>query len=483
MPEEPQAASFRDPAGRLFLVDGRVLRLVHASARAGLEEFLVSTPARELVTRGLLISSRVLDDGQRSALAQDAAALELMAPVPDAALVEHERIEFPSYPYEWPPEMLHAAATLTLDLALELLEHGWGLKDATPYNVLFRGADPVFVDVLSIERRDAANPTWLPYAQFVRTFLLPLLAAQRFGLPLDHIFLGRRDGLESEDLYRMCGPLQRFLPPVFSLVSMPTWLGTRANPDDASLYRQELLPDAEKARYILRSLLNRLRRQLKRLTPKPGRSSAWSDYLSTSNYSHEHFAAKHSFVEQALNEHRPARVLDVGANTGYFSRLAAQSGARVVAIDYDPVVVGDVWRAARADRLTILPLVVNLARPSPATGWRNRECPAFLDRAREAFDAVLMLAVVHHMLVTERVPLEEIVDVAAELTRDLLIVEYVDPADSMFRRLLRGREELHRDFNPQRFEQAFRRRFQIVRSARLPEATRTLYLMRKGQGL
>src|ERR1019366_3194276 len=129
--------------------------------------------------------------------------------------------------------------------------------------------------------------------------------------------------------------------------------------------------------------------------------------------------------------------------TGHFSMMAARSGASVVALDYDPAVVGSVWRRASAEKLDILPLVVNLTRPTPAVGWRNGEWPSFLERAKGGFDAVFLLAVIHHMLVTERVPLAEIVDLAAELTTGYVVVEFVSPGDSMFRVLVRGRDELY----------------------------------------
>ncbi|HWC76858.1 MAG TPA: class I SAM-dependent methyltransferase, partial [Blastocatellia bacterium] len=397
-----------------------------------------------------------------------------------SALVEHERIPFQSFPYEWPPEMLHAAGCLTLDLAQVLLKEGLGLKDATPYNILFRGPTPVFVDVLSFEKRDPTDPIWLPYAQFVRTFLLPLLANRRFHLPLTQILLTRRDGLEPEDVYRLCGPLEKLRPPFLPLVSIPTWLGRKQSQDDQSVYQKKRWDNPEKARFFLDSLFKRLRRTLNRLEPRQTRNSAWSDYMtSNNNYTSEHFEAKQAFVESALQEVRPRRVLDVGCNTGHFSRIAARSGASVVAIDYDEAVAGEVWKLAVAEGLDILPLVVDLARPSPAIGWRNRECAGFLERAQHSFDAVLMLAVIHHLLVTERIPLDEIIDIAAELTTDLLVIEFVAPGDSMFKRLLRGREHLFVELTSEVFESECRRRFEIVRSQRLPGTERTLYLMRR----
>jgi len=429
---------------------------------------------------GSVVATRALPPEESRAVMADAAARELVDEHSRVVVLEHERVDFPSFPYEWPPEMLHAAALLTLDLAQALLAEGLGLKDATPYNILFRGPDPVFIDVLSFERRDADDATWLAYAQFVRSFLLPLLASKAYGLRLDQLLTTRRDGLEPEDVYRWTTLLQRLRPPFFGLVSMPTWLGARHNQDDASIYQKGRSSDPAKARFILNALLNGLRRTLKRLEPAAGKGSAWSDYMTgNNNYTPAHFEAKERFVKEALAEYGVRAVLDVGCNTGHFSALAARGDAKVVAVDDDPVVLGEVWRRARAEKLDILPLVVNLSRPSPGTGWRNRECASFLERARGTFDAVLMLAVIHHMLVTERVPLAEILDLAAELTRSWLVIEFIAPDDSMFRRLTRGRDDLHKDLTPAYFERVCLRHFAIIRTQHIENTTRWLYLLRK----
>jgi len=445
-----------------------------------MEAFLASPAAAKFIQTGRIAGTRRLSSDETHALLENPQVRRVYEAVSGEMILEHERIDFPSFPYEWPPEMLHAAGVLTLDLAQNLLPDSLGLKDGTPYNVLFRGPEPVFIDVLSFERRDPGDPTWLPYAQFVRTFLLPLLANRYFGIALDQILTTRRDGLEPEEVYRWSRPVQRIRPDFLSLVSMPAWLGSSRSAEDPKLYQKKRLGDPEKARFILGSLLNGLRRKLNRLEPKAGKSSVWTSYMdSNNNYSEQHFAAKQQFVGEALAEFRPRRVLDVGSNTGHFSAMSAKAGASVVALDYDPVVLGQVWRQARAEKLDILPLTVNLTRPTPGMGWRNRECSSFLERARGHFDAVLMLAVVHHMLVTERVPLPDILELAAELTRDLLIVEFIAPEDSMFQRLTRGREELHKGLNYQVFENLCRERFEIVRTQHVESSTRWLYLLRK----
>jgi SAM-dependent methyltransferase len=200
---------------------------------------------------------------------------------------------------------------------------------------------------------------------------------------------------------------------------------------------------------------------------------------SACSYSSEQFAEKEKFVAECLREFAPKRLLDVGANTGHFSAMAARGGGSVVAIDGDAAVTGGIWRRAREEKLDILPLVVNLAQPTPALGWRNRECPSFLERAAGAFDFVLMLAVIHHMLATERVPLDEIASLAADLTSDLALIEFVGPGDPMFRRLSRGRDELYAYLTVELFEQIVAERFHIVRKHRVTGAERTLYLLRK----
>lgn len=428
-----------------------------------------------------MVATRILTGPETATVLAAAPVASDMQPDAVSLVLEHERIRFSSYPYEWPAEMLHAAADLTLDLAEQLLDEGLGLKDATPYNVLFRGPQPVFVDVLSFERRDPLDATWLAYAQFVRTFLLPLLAYRTFGLPLRQVFEASRDGLEPETLYRIAGPLRRLRSPFLSLVTLPTWLGGHRGGHDPGVYRHRQAKQPQQAQFVLRYLFRHVRRLLRHVGPQPVRRSTWSEYASGPDARRPEIDAKRNIVRQLVAEFRLQHVLDVGCNTGYLSAVAAQGGARVVAIDYDPVVVGEAWRRAKCDRLDVLPLVVDLTRPSPALGWRNRECPAFLERVREigGFDAVFMFAVIHHMLVSERIPLPQILDLAAELTTDIAVIEFVPPADPLFQRLARGREALFSDLSAESFEAAAAARFERLRSVAVPGTSRRVYVLRR----
>ncbi len=473
------ACSLRDPHGRLFMVDGRVLRAVAKPAVDTLLTLLGLPAAERLTERGVLIDTRIADEIDKATLCchvGDDFRFDVSEP---SIIVEHSRVDFPSFPHEWPPEMLHAAARLTIDLAAAFLDDGIGLKDADPRNILFRGPHPVFVDILSFEKRDPLDAVWRPYAQFIRSFLLPLLVNKHFRIPLSQLSAAGRDGLRPQDVYPMLSPARKFLPPFLTLVTLPVWLSKTVTKGNAALYQRKRQSDRDKSRFILRSLFRRLGRMTERIAAPTPVESVWSSYASSNGYSPEESAAKAKFVEAALAEARPKRVLDVGCNIGYFSLTAARQGASVVAIDSDPAVVGETWRQALKEDCDVLPLVVNLVSPTPAFGWRNLESASFLERSYGAFDAVMMLAVVHHMLVTGQIPLYEIAALSADLTKDLLLVEFVAPQDPLFRSLTLGRDHFYESLSAEAFETSFCRHFDITRHLRLCAGNRVLYVMRK----
>ena len=390
--------------------------------------------------------------------------------------VEHPKVWFPSYPYEWPAEMLCAAAGLTLDLARGLLQEGWGLKDATPYNILFEGARPIFVDVCSFERRDAADPLWLAYGQFVRTFLNPLIAHKYLRFPLDALMLASRDGISTEQIYRWTPWVNRWFGPLLTKITLPVLAASWA--EDRPMRNGQQPAKHGEAVWVLERLLEGLRHKLEAVRPTVTPESHWTGYMQTFTYSAAQFEFKSKLVTDALIGIHPRRTLDVGCNTGYFSKMAASAGSRVVAIDRDPAVLGHLWKDASQEKFDIQPLVADFARPTPATGWRNAECSSFLDRAEGAFDLVLLLGTLHHLTVTDRVPISEVLGQAARVASHA-VVEYVDPADPMFRMLARSNEHLYLDYTAEAFEQACLREFTIVRSAAVPESHRKLYVLRR----
>lgn len=455
--------------GYVVVDDDRVLRVVNESWRP-VFEFLENSPtAKSLVDDGRLITSQEISSATETRENSPGVS-------PDQFLLEHDKVSFPSFAYEWPWEMLQAAAELTLDLASVFIKDDIRLKDATPFNVLFQGPKPVFIDILSFEKGALRDSLWRPEGQFTQTFLLPILLKRLSDTSPHQMFIANREGISPEEVYRRLSGLARMRWSCLWLVTLPTLLANQAkNPE---IYRERSEQNPEKSIFLLESVMRRLQRNLKRVTPKT-RQSVWSEYERTHSYSSDAFSAKQKFVDRHLREISPNNVMDIGCNEGTFTFLAAETGAFVVAIDYDATVVGRVWKIANQRGLNVLPLVQNLSSPSPATGWRYREFSSFLDRARGQFDVVMMLAVIHHLLVTDRVPIDDIFDLIAEITTDYLIIEYVGPSDPMFRSIARGRDDLFSWYNQTTFEAAAMKHFSILDTEPLAELDRTLYLLRR----
>jgi 2-polyprenyl-3-methyl-5-hydroxy-6-metoxy-1,4-benzoquinol methylase len=447
---EPQL-TFRDPAGQLQLTRTHALRRIHPKAVEETLAFLASPLRAALERSGDLISSEIVQPGVvQPSLAQSGPA---PAALPGEVWLQHPRIDPISYPWEWTTAQWRSAAELTLRIASQAIDAGWMLKDATPLNVLFAGARPILVDVLSLERRNPNSTTWLAYGQFVRTFLLPLVAEKLLNWPLQTT-LFFRDGYEPRTIYDALPRWQRLRPDLLDVVTLATLFESKAGKSDKAR-RFPSTSDPELAAHILHKRISRLGRQVRRAA-RSETSSQWSRYQqSASHYQAADTEAKQQFVGGVLARLRPAHVLDVGANTGLYSLMAAETGAQVVALDSDPAAIEALWQTAARQGNAVTALVTNIARPTPAVGWRNREQLSLLDRLSGQFDLVLMLAVIHHLILREQVPLGHIGDLCSRLTRRWLLVEWVPPSDPMFQEWLRGRDELYGHLTEADLTQAF----------------------------
>lgn len=314
-------------------------------------------------------------------------------------------------------------------------------------------------------------------AQFVRTFLLPLAAYKYLGWPLS-ASQQRRDGYEPGDLAQWLSFSRRWRGPLRSLVALPALFEKRLATSSANskVYKREVSDDI--ATMILRRTLAGQRKHLGELTP-PVQTSRWSGYTETAaHYAADDHSAKREFVRSSLTGRQPKSVLDVGGNTGVYSRIAAECGATVVAWDPDVSATELHWRAAHRDGLQVLPLVADFARPTPAVGWRNCECAGLIERAKGEFDCVLMLGVLHHLLVAEQIPLTQILAQVAEITTRWAIIEWVPREDAQFTGLSRGREDLYSHLTESYFAQVVGESFAARAQQSLPNG-RTLWLLEK----
>lgn len=453
-------ATFRDPAGSLVVEGNRAVRTIRPEFREAVFEFLNSDFYRRAVERGEMIASVVEDDADR---------LRLI----------HPCVRIATYPWEWTASQWLSAAELTLRLCDEALDNGWILKDATPLNVLFEGARPVLVDVLSFDRRDPGSSLWLAYGQYVRTFLLPLLMNKMLRWPLE-LTSFKRDGYEPAELYVAMGWTKRLSPSVLWPVTIPALLDRRK---DSQIGVRKARParDAELTLHTLKRTVAGLRKRTRAAMPKSA-NSEWAEYTSSqSHYSAAESERKRAWIRGVFDELRPATVLDVGANTGEFGAMAAECGAEVVALERDADAAERIVRMSVAKGLKIQTIHADLARPTPAVGWENRESSALLPRLEGQFDVVMLLAVIHHLLLLEQIPLRAIVDLCHRLTKRFVVVEWVPATDPMFVSLMRGRDALYGSLSERELLAACEGLFSTVGMETLGNG-RMLYLLERISG-
>ena len=449
--------SFRDRHARVIYHEGGVYRGLSAQGYAAWQQLSRSRLFGRFSESGGIVGTKEVP----------------LASVPPArgwtAVVQHDRIPFISYPYEWSFGMLKDAGLLQLDLLLAGLDEGLILKDCSAYNLQWRGAQPVFIDTSSFEPLRPGEP-WPGYRQFCQMFLYPLMLQAYKDIPFQPWLRGSLEGISPEACDAVMSPRDHLRGGVLLHVHMQA----RAQAAMADTKR-DLRTDLRKAGFspaLIRANAQRLRRLVAGLSWRRAKST-WSDYADTHSYDEANAAAKQEFVRTATAA-RPRRLVwDLGATVGVFSRIAAEQGAYVLALDADHLAAERLYQTLARERdRRILPLVMDLADPSPGLGWRHAERKVLEERGTP--DIIYALALVHHMVITANVPLGEWMTWICSLAPEV-VIEFVGKDDPMTERLLRNKDDQYTEYSRESFERLLEERMTIVRAHPLQGGRRVMY--------
>ncbi|MCH7636991.1 MAG: class I SAM-dependent methyltransferase [Proteobacteria bacterium] len=373
-----------------------------------------------------------------------------------------------SYPYEWPFPALKAAALLHLDIQLAALEKDVALTDATAYNVQFIGSNPIFIDSLSF-RRYANGEYWAGHRQFCEQFINPLLLRSVAGIPYNTWYRGSLEGIPTEDLSKVLPWTSRLSWNVLTNVFMQARLQRTHDSFDAI----ERVKARKLPRIGFEQILHSLQKWVAGLEPKSDGNTTWQDYASDNSYADDETIKKRQFVADFVNNVRPELIFDVGCNTGDYSELALGNGAKLaIGFDFDHGALDFGFLRARRESLNFLPLHLDAANPSPMQGWSQRERQGFRERAKG--DAVLGLALIHHLAIARNLPLEEVIGWLIDMAPQG-VIEFVPKHDPMVQRLLQMREDLFDDYDKESFEKHIKDRARIIKSETVSSSGRVLY--------
>ena len=450
--------SFRDPRGSVFCADGRIFRTINKCAVSDFEAVEASGILEALRESGSILGW------------SEANRTKFELPEEAVRVIEHEKIEFISHPYEWSFGALKDAALTHLDVQLTALDHTMVLSDATAYNIQFVGAHPVFIDFLSL-RPYRDGEFWAAHKQFCEQFLNPLLLQASLAVPFNAWYRGALEGIPSGDLAKLLG-LKGWLSGLTLVnVMLPAYFDRKArkksnNADAARAMKTHKLPISS-YRQILMSLRKRVA-NLKLADEK----TVWLDYAKQNSYLEDEVSKKIEFVGNFVTEIQPKMVWDIGCNTGEYAALALAHGAgRVIGFELDTGALEKAYQRAQSLDKPFTPLSLDILNPSPSMGWNEEERPGLM--ARRNADGIIALAVIHHISVARNVPLDRAVRWLVALA-PRGVIEFVPKKDPMVQELLSLREDIFETYTDEQFDAAISTVAKVVRSRTVTNSGRRL---------
>jgi len=459
-PIQLEPGSFRDRTSRIFYSNGAVFRVLDEQSLKEWETLSSSKFFRGFIAEGKIVGTERVESDN---------SLNVTDTQNWKAVLRHQTIPFISYPYEWSFGMLKDAALLHADLLKAALKEGMILKDSSAFNIQWNGASPVFIDIGSFEGLRKGEP-WVGYRQFCQMFLYPLMLQAYKDINFQPLFRGQIDGFEPEDFNKLMSFRDLFRKGVL----LHVFLQAKAQMKYADTRKnvKNTLQSVGFSKELINNNVSNLRKTIEKLSWKRSRSQ-WSNYMNEHSYSDADHESKKSFVHEVTASRQWNLVWDLGCNTGTFSRIVAENSRYVLAMDTDHLAIEFLYQELKKEgNSKILPLVCNVADPSPNLGWRELERKNLISRGKP--DLVVCLALIHHIVISSNIPLNEFIDWLASLESSL-IIEFVTKDDPLVRKLLRNKEDQYRDYEKNYFENCLSASFEIIQSTELKSGMRKLY--------
>lgn len=385
------------------------------------------------------------------------------------SFLKHQPIPFISYPYEWPFGMLKDAALLQLDLISAALAEDMILKDSTPYNIQWQGSNPVFIDIPSFEKLNPGEP-WVGYRQFCEMYLFPLMLTAYKNISHIPFLRGNLDGIPLDLMNNLLSLRDYFR----SGVLLHVYLHSKAQ-NKYSNAKSDIKSDLKKSGFnkaLIEANVGRLKKLVQGLDWKVLKTE-WSHYDTFRTYTDDELTMKRDFVQKAASSQRWELAWDLGCNTGEFTQLISDHCDYVVGMDIDPLAIEFFYQNLKKAGINkILPLINNMADPSPGLGWMNLERKILSNRGKP--NLILCLALIHHVVLSANIPLKGFIQWLASLG-GALIIEYITKDDPMVKVLLQNKEDNFSDYTQEHFENSLKDCFDINTSQPLESGTRIIY--------
>lgn len=446
-------ASFKDNHGNVYHHENKIFRAINSSGKELFEDLVENNIIEESTKNNFLIETSIINNKN-------------FLNVNCSYLVEHKKIPFLSYPYEWSFDQLKIAALHHLNFQIFLLEKNFILKDASAFNIQFFGNSPIFIDLLSIKLKKK-DEYWLGHNQFCDEFLNPLLFTFFKKVPFNALYQGNLNGITTENLNNLLSLKDKTNFFVFLNIFLKSKLQKNYSEKNLINLKQRKFSKISYL-YILKNFKNFIEK-----INLDKKKTTWSDYSLNNTYSSDQFNQKKNIIIEFVKKNSPKFLLDIGCNDGVYSEFACKNGADyVVGVDSDYLSINKAFKRSKNNKLNFLPLLIDFANPTPSLGWRQIERSSFIDRCN--FDSIIALAVIHHLVIGKNLPLNEVIDVFMKISKNG-IIEFVPKEDETVKYMLALREDVFFDYNIENFEKILATKAIIVNQHKLLNSNRVIF--------
>jgi len=451
--------SFRDPAGKVFYSNGKVYREL---SETGIERYQFiknKNLIKDLIDKEYLINTNECEKDKLDFKIDE-----------KKIYLEHEKIDFISYPYEWSFTQLKDAAIFHLDFQIYLIEKGIKLIDASAFNIQFKNNKPIFIDVLSLcEYKDGEY--WYAHKQFCENFLNPLILSSKKGIDFNNWFRGNLEGIHTRDLAPLLNFKDLFSPTVFFHVYLLNKLDEKSKKEpkktDEKLKKAKSL---SKKNYL--NLLTQLKNYITNLKNKK-RITNWDGYSDKNTYDETEEKIKLEIIKNFVDENKPNFLADLGCNEGKFSEYASKvNNIKVIGIDFDLNVLDKAFLKAKKENKNFFPIYADFSNPSNNLGWNGLERKSLVERSK--FDGVIALALIHHLVIAKNIPLSQVLNWLTTFAPKGLI-EFVPKDDPTIKIMLKLKGDIFPEYNESNFREKLSTFAKIKKISEVTKSKRKIY--------
>lgn len=454
------SGSFRDPSGFVFSEQGKIYRALNDQGLNQYNDLKESGLLAKLHHKKWLVDSTFIDKSQFKLLANET-----------KAVLAHQTIPFISYPFEWPFALLKKAALFYLDISIYALQFNMSLNDASAYNIQFIGAKPIYIDVLSFQKYQKGQ-YWTGHKQFCEQFLIPLLFKSKLNLSANAIYRGNLEGISREFLIKSLPFFYRFSWPMLMHIYLPEYFQKKYAKKESQLIKKQIKKNQlSKDAYL--GMLKGLKRWIEKLSPTKSKHSLWLNYEINNSYDEISKKEKQQFITTFIQSTKPKLLFDLGCNQGQYANVALNADCKmVVGFDNCFDTLDKAVEMSEKKALPFLPLYSDLTNPSPNLGWQEKERDGFHKRVNG--NALIALAIIHHLRLSKNIPLAQIVAWLVSIA-PYGVIEFVGKKSSVMEKMLSFREDVFSDYNQTNFEKLLKNLATIKNKCILSSDDRTLY--------